>query len=640
MKRQIRYILQIILIATFICCGFFCSSFATTTPRNGWSGDCYYRNGTKVAGLQKIKGRQYYFNPKAGRKRVRDKVIRIKGKYYYFNKKTGAKLTRAKFFTSHGYRYRSVKGGALSTGLRKINGKYYYFYPKNARQARNKIIKTKKGVAYYYRKSDGVRVTKAGFINLSGKYYYVRSGGALAKGVRKIDGKYYCFDKSTCVMARNKLVETDGKIYIYRGSDGARIVNEGWVTSCGLRYYVGQGGAVIAEPEKPQLRAVNGEGYHKLCWDEVKGAVGYLIYSFDGSEWRLAADNGDGRDVIYIDKAPEHIGKEYRYSVIAYSNLGFSEESYVDAVISELPVPVIRSLEIAEGGEAAVLRWYPEASAESYLVYTRLPEETEWSLIGETDKTSMEVPYGDRGRERLYSVAERNGALVSPRDQGFSAARMCYNEVNELIEGSSIARDTNNKQGGYLDIAARLLGINAKNSAHGGSKVVSCSGASVLNRVRNAELSQYDLYVFNTGVNDYTANTPLGAMDSTDPTTYCGAWNEILKSIRTANPDAAVVLTVSIDSNVFGADMITMKSEKKNAEGLTASAYKDVIRKMADKYDCYVYDMEGKYVDRSNLWETTYDNIHPNRGTHRAYGYDFAEWLIGSGALNCQPGDE
>ncbi|MDE5778660.1 MAG: L,D-transpeptidase family protein [Lachnospiraceae bacterium] len=100
----------------------------TTETEDGWNSSktCYYKDGQKVKGIQKIDNKLYYFNSK-GNLYKKSGLRTISQKKYYFN-----------------------KDGSLQTGVVKVKGKNYYF-----------------------RKDTGERYE--------------------AKGIKKIDGKYYCF---------------------------------------------------------------------------------------------------------------------------------------------------------------------------------------------------------------------------------------------------------------------------------------------------------------------------------------------------------------------------------------------------------------------------------------------------------------
>lgn len=121
---------------------------------------------------------------------------------------------------------------------------------------------------YYFIDEDGDRVSDK-WETINGKTYYFGTDGYALKGMKKVDGKYYWFNKKYCYMYKNRRVtRANGDIY-YFGSDGVRYesgmtqVNEngkvhtyyfqkngkaykGWLTLEGKKYYFYKGSSAVS----------------------------------------------------------------------------------------------------------------------------------------------------------------------------------------------------------------------------------------------------------------------------------------------------------------------------------------------------------------------------------------------------------
>ena len=121
---------------------------------------------------------------------------------------------------------------------------------------------------YYFIDEDGDRVSDK-WVTINGKTYYFGTDGYALKGMKKVDGKYYWFNKKYCYMYENRRVtRANGDIY-YFGSDGVRYesgmtqVNEngkvhtyyfqkngkaykGWLTLEGKKYYFYKGSSAVS----------------------------------------------------------------------------------------------------------------------------------------------------------------------------------------------------------------------------------------------------------------------------------------------------------------------------------------------------------------------------------------------------------
>lgn len=243
------------------------------------------------------------------------------GNYYYY---VAGELQKSKFLTlSDGTYYVDANGkrvsgwltlsgktyyfnsnGVMQKGWQNIGGKRYYFSTGNGVMFQNTLHVNSNGTTYNF-ESDGA-LTMNQFKTIDGKTYYFGSNGAAYKGVKAVNGKYYCFNASTGVLLKNQFVTISGKTY-YAGSDGA--VLTGWQNINGKRYYFGSGSGVMLQDvlhvnsngtiynfEKDgaltvnQFLTIGGKTYYfGSNGAALKGAkkVGDIVYCFDPTSGAL-----------------------------------------------------------------------------------------------------------------------------------------------------------------------------------------------------------------------------------------------------------------------------------------------------------------------------------------------------------------
>ncbi len=224
----------------------------------------------------KIKNYKYYITEKG----ATEGVYTIGGKKYYIF--SGGLVKAATYsFTkgSYTYKYEPVKGGAVryfdtngvmytgfkiadgypryfdvNTGIMvrgkddnyspvKINGKYYgiktngVIYNRGKKSGAWKKYTLSDG-SYNYRYFDKNGVMKTGWLTVGSKKYYLNTkSGYRTLGIKKISGKYYCFEES----------KSAGYMYTggwkkfgknYRYFDKKGVMKTGWLTVGGKKYYL------------------------------------------------------------------------------------------------------------------------------------------------------------------------------------------------------------------------------------------------------------------------------------------------------------------------------------------------------------------------------------------------------------------
>ena len=182
--------------------------------------------------------------------------------------------------TSKGKKYYYVDGAKVK-GWKEIGGKYYCFSKVDGHLYKSRLVKD--GDDAYYVNKEGVRVTGGKFVTKKSKTYYIGRDGKAYKGVRKINGKYYCFNTDTFVMEKNyKHIAANGNIY-YFNSNGVRVKSKfisirengstnvyyfgksgkayrGWHTIKGKKYYFYQGTGINAGARAQGIKLTSAAG--------------------------------------------------------------------------------------------------------------------------------------------------------------------------------------------------------------------------------------------------------------------------------------------------------------------------------------------------------------------------------------------
>lgn len=127
----------------------------------------------------------------------------------------------------------------------------------------------------YYQYSDGSRIKNC-FQTISGKTYYFKSDGYVAKGLTKIDGDTYLFNTSTGVMCKG-WVTYKGNKYYFDDDDGYAYTE--WEEIGGKYYYFDPNTCVMAKGfywVKSKKHYFDENGVEKFGWITVDGKKYYL----------------------------------------------------------------------------------------------------------------------------------------------------------------------------------------------------------------------------------------------------------------------------------------------------------------------------------------------------------------------------
>ena len=206
----------------------------------------YYFNskGIMQTGWGKISKKYYYFGTNG---RMRTGWLTLSGKKYYLDTTTGA-LQYGWFKVGNYTYYSDSKGvvqtntwvgkkylkstGAMATGWLTVDGKRYYFDPSTG----DKLVNCWKkiGKCTYHFDENGVKQVNTW---IDGKYY-VGEKGARAKGVTKIDGKYYYFSVKSNGILLKGWIKYGNDMYYAHSTKGYLYVNK-WFTKSSNKYYAG-----------------------------------------------------------------------------------------------------------------------------------------------------------------------------------------------------------------------------------------------------------------------------------------------------------------------------------------------------------------------------------------------------------------
>lgn len=126
------------------------------------------------------------------------------------------------------------------------------------------------------------------------------------------------------------------------------------------------------------------------------------------------------------------------------------------------------------------------------------------------------------------------------------------------------------------------------------------------------DFTQYDFLTIAYGTNDFGNSLPLGIIDSTDNTTFLGAFNTGLQNVYNSNPKIKILVFTPIYRS---------SANTTNGQGLKLYDYCQAIINAADKYNLPVFNAY-KTVGINQLNYTTFlaDGLHPNADGAEKFG--------------------
>ena len=246
----------------------------------------YYaiKDGILAQGWQKIGSDYYFFGDTSN------------NNYYYLK-------TDQTLYWKGNY-YRVDKNGVLGTGMFEISDLYE--------------------TTPYYASASGV--LQNGWFKIGGKDYYAENG-VLARGVKYVDGNYYCFGERGDM--RTGWVQTDENTWRFFDSWG--VAAKGWRTLSGKKYYFFSGNSYDAGRMADNISYVEGKRYFFENGALATGANGWKSFE------RVIDINGK-KEVVdcYVNKdgtvrtAPMKVSNDVIYAIDSDGELVKNSTLYID----------------------------------------------------------------------------------------------------------------------------------------------------------------------------------------------------------------------------------------------------------------------------------------------------------------------
>ena len=315
MKKVLR-----ISIALVLCLCMVAFVPVQSQAKAGWNtmdGEKYYENsdGSWASGWKKIDSKWYYFDPDTYFLMNADGGINfdINGAAYAFDK--GGALHYGWYEDKYEYEgdhfglwyyAESSKDGKLLRNAWKYDKGKWYWFDDDYVMLSDGTAKIK-GVVYAFN-ADGSLISKAGWHELSGDWYYTKADGTAYTGWQKIGGKWYYFSPSWGFMYTGAVVINNTlNLFNDNGVWTGEVKKAGWKKYDGWWYYVDSSGKAASGWKK-----IDGYWYY---FDEEDGAMYYdgvweingKYYCFNGNGslvskagWHKEIDDGDFVSWYYV----------------------------------------------------------------------------------------------------------------------------------------------------------------------------------------------------------------------------------------------------------------------------------------------------------------------------------------------------
>ena len=192
-----------------------------------------------------------------------------------------------------------------------------------------------------------------------------------------------------------------------------------------------------------------------------------------------------------------------------------------------------------------------------------------------------------------------------------------YHAITQLVSHFSGARTYNCGQGGStastktLDIPdlgevveAYLTGD--LSSLPEGSQVYSGLSQRLADERDGTAQGRRLLFVLHYGINDYIQAHPLRGQDPMDPETFTGALRSSINKIRSARPDARILLIVP-NTLIY----LNNGEEPTGFMGSSYALYQEAVSQIAEEYGLLLLD-DSKIVSGPGIRGLLSDEIHPN----------------------------
>jgi lysophospholipase L1-like esterase len=157
------------------------------------------------------------------------------------------------------------------------------------------------------------------------------------------------------------------------------------------------------------------------------------------------------------------------------------------------------------------------------------------------------------------------------------------------------------------------------NAGMGGSSLLQWANGKLYGKYYQG----YDLVTIMHGINDHdnSPNSPLGTLQphgsAFDKSTYIGAYQFIIETIKTNSPNTEIALLKS---------QYVSNDNWANGEGLTMTDYRNAVDVVAESYGLPVFDA-STVITASNYTKYLSDGIHPTADGQALLGDAIGKWL-------------
>lgn len=427
-----------------------------------------------------------------------------------------------------------------------------------------------------------------------------------------------------------------------------------------------------------------------ISWNSVSGANLYKVYRKVGvnGEYRLIGETSDTTYVdVYKQSAVKDAERKYLcaetfvdpsinpfvYTVRAV-NVSNNKESYSDYLRDgdfHIETPSIVSI-VKNNDRSVTYEWATLSNAKGYYLYTGYYDAQgsfHWKRVADVkpQKTTRQKATVKVDPSHTYFTVkarfEKEGKTVySQYDKKFNIQNRKYQNQNILYIGDSITFGspykgiTTREVFSYPWRVQQLTGVNTYNPSIPGATYAYNERkdryrmvTDVAKKFKNEKAlhsntktyKDFDVVVMAAGTNDYSDNTSLGQLDSTDIKEFNGAVNQIMEWIREGSEQRIEegkepIKIVFVE--LFYSDRTKIWTERnnrfvtENELGLTLTDYQDNYNSLIDKYrsegfDVYQFDTT-QFVNESTCPYVTSDNLHMSRYTYSKIGNELAKFLV------------
>lgn len=219
------------------------------------------------------------------------------------------------------------------------------------------------------------------------------------------------------------------------------------------------------------------------------------------------------------------------------------------------------------------------------------------------------APYGE------YAIATDLKGMIN-----FSPWNWAHKKMNAF--GDSIVKGSN---GNFVNVIGWILNLGAaRNYGVGGSSIASRGAATdaayppVVLEYVNGDLDA-DLIVVHAGTNDYTSQVPIGAVNSTDITTFNGALNVLIDGLKSRWPAKMIVISNILDRVNDDTPSFPIKCQQ----------YRDALEAAAARHHVLFFNgFTETYLDMKMAGSPyTNDGLHPNQTGANILGRAMAGYI-------------